>query len=81
MEISVDHVSGRVLSATASSGHPILRSGAIDAINQWLFIAPYSGPNPLSVSVHFKVRCAPMIETSFSRVAKKVTKKKKKANH
>lgn len=78
MEVSVDHWSGRVLSATASSGHPILRSGAIDAIKKWLFVAPYSGPNPLSVSVHFKVRCAPTLDTSPNRVAKKVAKKKKK---
>lgn len=75
--VSVDYGSGRVSSATASSGHPILSSGAIDAINKWLFVAPYSGPNPLSVSVHFKLRCGLLLDTSRSHVAKNVAKKKK----
>jgi TonB family protein len=79
VEISVDYASGRVLSTTPSSGHPILRMGAMDAIHKWLFVAPYSGPNPFSVNVHFKVRCAPLLNTSRTRVATRVAKKKNKS--
>jgi hypothetical protein len=79
VDVSVDYASGRVLSTTASSGPPILRFGAMDAIKKWLFIAPYSGPNPVSVNVHYKVRCAPLLNASRSRVVKKVAKKKKKS--
>lgn len=79
-EISVDAGSGRVLSVTAT-GHPILRQGALDAINKWVFVHPYFGPNPTSVVVKFKVRCAVMLDSSATQAAKNSKKRKRKIKH
>jgi TonB family protein len=67
VDVSIDQDSGRVTSAVAKTGHPILQQAATDAIRQWV-IGRYRGPNPLSLTVHFQYNCAPLIETEKADV-------------
>ncbi|HEX7286646.1 MAG TPA: energy transducer TonB [Candidatus Angelobacter sp.] len=76
VEVSIDPATGAVKSATATSGHPLLRVSATDAIEKWVFSHPYLGHNPVHVTVRFKTRCGVSIETSYSQVS---TKKQKKS--
>jgi hypothetical protein len=78
MTIRIDHASGTVISATFSSGHPILQAAARDATRNWVFTHPYFGPDPLDVIVHFQLRCPPIIETQSSSVSIKVKKRHRK---
>ncbi|HKD13376.1 MAG TPA: energy transducer TonB [Candidatus Angelobacter sp.] len=66
IQIYIDAESGSVSKAVATFGHPILASSAVDAINKWKFSLPYSGANPLTVVVHYKVHCPPTIDTAVS---------------
>jgi hypothetical protein len=68
-----------VISTKVISGHPIFGEGTIRWLNKLQFAYPYSGDNPLVVTVHFEFRCPPLINTTASRVTKKVTRKKSKA--
>ncbi len=78
-EIAIDPSSGRVISTKVISGHPIFGEDTIRSLNKFQFAYPYSGDNPLVVTVHFEVRCAPLIETTVSRVSRKAAKEKKKS--
>jgi hypothetical protein len=73
VEVSIDHDSGKVTSAVAKTGHPILQYAATDAIRKWV-IGRYSDPNPLSLIVRFQCNCAPLIETERTYVAKNTRK-------
>jgi hypothetical protein len=77
VKLTINASSGRVLSTTAT-GHPILTASAIKTLDTWLFQAPYSGPNPLEVVVHFEVRCGPITTTSATSAGKQTRKTKKK---
>lgn len=77
VEVSIDHDSGKVTSVVAKTGHPILQQAATDSIRKWV-IGRYSGPNPLSLTVHFQYNCAPLVETERADVVKKVEKPSRK---
>lgn len=79
IELGIDEPSGRVLSTAPVSGHPLLQRTVEDAARQWTFSHPYSGPNPLPVMVHFKLRCPLIVETSQSVIAAR--KKNKPRSH
>lgn len=74
-ELTVDSATGNVLSVTATSGHPILRSAVAETTRKWIFLHPYLDHNPASIMVHFKLRCPLLIDTSRS-----VASVKKKPN-
>ncbi len=77
LEVSIDH-SGRVTNSTALTGHPILRAASIDAAAKWVFAFPYTAANPLTVKIHFELRCPVLVETSSATVSKAIRKPRKK---
>lgn len=78
VEVSINPETGKVVSAVAKTGHPILRQAATEAISKWV-IARYLGPNPLSLTVHFEDHCPPMIETENATPEKKTKKRSRKS--
>jgi hypothetical protein len=78
--VSIDSPTGSVVNVAAQPGHPMLTQAATDAVNKWIFLHPYFGPNPLSIKVHFEVHCLPTIDTSTAagKSLRKPTKKKQK---
>lgn len=79
IDLGIDVPSGKVVSTTPVSGHPLLQRAVADAATQWAFSHPYFGPNPLPVMVHFKLRCPLIVETSQSVIA--ASKKNKPRSH
>jgi TonB family protein len=77
VEVSIDPETGKVISAVAKSGHPILQQAATEAIRQWVIIR-YRGPNPLSLTVHFEYHCPPLIEAEKATSANKIKKRSHK---
>jgi len=77
VEVSIDPETGKVISAVAKSGHPILQQAATEAIRQWVIIR-YCGPNPLSLTVHFEFHCPPLIEAEKATSANKIKKRSHK---
>jgi hypothetical protein len=70
MEVYIDAESGSVMKTVPTSGHPVLRLSAGEAINKWTFFRPYSGRNPLSVVIHYQldqVHCPLTIETMIHK--------------
>jgi Gram-negative bacterial TonB protein C-terminal len=78
LDLAVEVPSGKVLSVVNSSGPPILRQAATDAINSSVFRHPYFGPNPVAVVVQFKVHCPVIVDTQSSTVARKPHRQKHK---
>ena len=78
LKVSVNQSIGSVQSLAGISGHPILVQAASDAISAWQFPLPYSGENPLTLTVHFEVRCPPTIDTTTSTSRLQTQRKKKK---
>lgn len=66
LELGIESQSGKVLSASATSGHIILQRAAIDAALSWIFPHPYLLPGPVPVVVHFKIRCPVLLDTRAS---------------
>jgi Gram-negative bacterial TonB protein C-terminal len=79
LEVSIDPATGVVSNATARDGHALLQQAAIDSAKRWVFIHPYSGPNPVQLNVRFKLdlRCQPIIDTT-SATTRKGRKKARK---
>jgi len=65
-ELRVDSATGKVLSVTATSGHPILRSAVAETAKEWVLVHPYLGRNPAKLVVHFRIHCPVLIESSQS---------------
>jgi TonB family protein len=76
LQLSIDQL-GRVTETKATTGHPILKAAALDAAAHWFFAFPYTGPNPLAVTIHFEMHCPAMIDTASTHSRKAVHKKRK----
>lgn len=80
LELAIDTPTGRVLSVVPVSGHPILRAAVTDATSRWVFSHPYFGPDPVPITVHFKIHCPPIVDsqrTSSVRPRRRQRPKKK----
>jgi len=70
-ELNVEISTGKVLSVSTTSGHPIFRSAVSESVKEWVFPHPYWGRNPAKIVVHFTPRCLMTIDTSQSVVISK----------
>jgi len=81
LNVYVDPPTGLVQNVTTTSGHPILARAATDAISAWTFHNPYSGENPLRLTVHFTVRCPPTIDTTIRTAPSQRHRRRNKPGH